>query len=179
MGSSVLIDMTGQRFGRWTVIERAENRGSRVFWTCKCDCGEMKDVSGKSLRYGDSKSCGCLRRENKGRPAGGYRTVKTDRVKAACARCGCTIYTAPNATAVQYCSTCRRLAKKIPTPHDALNNPDISKCRSCKYREYYNSTTENKQYYGCQYLNMTGEMRPCKPGKDCTAYEKRGKRSGT
>lgn len=58
-----LIDLTGQRFGRWTVIERAPNKGKRTFWHCKCDCGNEKDVPSNALRYGESKSCGCYNNE--------------------------------------------------------------------------------------------------------------------
>lgn len=60
---SKLIDLTGQRFGRLTVVERAANHGSRVFWHCKCDCGNEKDIAGSALRYGRSTSCGCIPKE--------------------------------------------------------------------------------------------------------------------
>ncbi len=58
------IDMTGLRFGKWTVIEQAEplkdNRGYNIVrWKCQCDCGTVKDVIGTTLRSGRSKSCGC------------------------------------------------------------------------------------------------------------------------
>lgn len=59
------IDITGQRFGRWTVInitdKRTKNRG--IIWHCRCDCGNEKDVPGESLRRGDSTSCGCVQKE--------------------------------------------------------------------------------------------------------------------
>lgn len=58
-----LIDLTGQRFGRLTVIERVETRNKQVFWKCKCDCGKYTVIAGKELRRGRSKSCGCLRDE--------------------------------------------------------------------------------------------------------------------
>lgn len=58
-------DLTGQRFGRWTVIRRAGSRPDRVAtWECKCDCGTVAIVSGASLRRGDSTSCGCLKIEH-------------------------------------------------------------------------------------------------------------------
>lgn len=175
---STLIDLTGQRFGRWTVIGRGENRKKRVFWTCKCDCGTIKDVASKSLRFGNSKSCGCFRKENKGRPANSFSrntlisSEKKRKVK--CERCGGAIYTAATVNIPRYCSTCRHMMKDESTPIDRLNNPDIRKCRTCQYREYYNATIDGKQYYGCQYLNIVGEKRPCKPGNDCVVYEKIG-----
>jgi hypothetical protein len=55
------IDLTDQKFGRWTVIERAHTRLSKVRWLCECDCGEQRTVSATSLCAGTSKSCGCAK----------------------------------------------------------------------------------------------------------------------
>ena len=65
---SRLIDLTGQRFGRLTVVKRAEGRrnpnGSLITrWHCKCDCGNEVDVIANYLRNGTTKSCGCLQRD--------------------------------------------------------------------------------------------------------------------
>lgn len=61
------IDLTGQRFGRLTVIERGPNvtlgRVSAVAWRCACDCGTKPVVSARSLTGGNTQSCGCWRRE--------------------------------------------------------------------------------------------------------------------
>ena len=54
-------DLTGQRFGRLTVISRAENRNKKVYWRCRCDCGAEKIIRGCNLKYGDTNSCGCLK----------------------------------------------------------------------------------------------------------------------
>lgn len=57
-------DLTGQRFGRLTVIKEADKRKSgRVTWTCLCDCEEKKDIIAFNLKSGATKSCGCLQRE--------------------------------------------------------------------------------------------------------------------
>jgi hypothetical protein len=61
------IDLTGQRFGRLTVIEQAglnSNGGYR--WKCRCDCGNISYPNAASLRRGASKSCGCLKKETTG-----------------------------------------------------------------------------------------------------------------
>lgn len=58
---SVLIDLTGERFGRLTVIEKIPSNNTNARWLCKCDCGNYTDVLGTTLRRGESKSCGCLR----------------------------------------------------------------------------------------------------------------------
>lgn len=65
---SRLIDLTGQRFGRLTVIKRVDNSiqpsgQQKAQWLCKCDCGNEHIVKGYSLKNGDTKSCGCLNSE--------------------------------------------------------------------------------------------------------------------
>lgn len=62
------MDLTGQRYGRLTVVEQAKThvtpRGRNVYmWRCVCDCGKESIVSTSALRSGDTKSCGCLQRE--------------------------------------------------------------------------------------------------------------------
>lgn len=52
-------DLTGQRFGRLQVIERAPNRGKRIYWVCHCECGTVHDVRQDDLRSGSTLSCGC------------------------------------------------------------------------------------------------------------------------
>lgn len=58
---SAASDLSGQNFGRWTVIEPASNK--KGYWVCACDCGCNKEVCGYSLTSGKSQSCGCLRDE--------------------------------------------------------------------------------------------------------------------
>ena len=57
-----LIDLTGQKFGRLTVLERNKTRKG-VAWICKCDCGKIVSRLGGSLRSGQTLSCGCLKDE--------------------------------------------------------------------------------------------------------------------
>lgn len=56
-----LIDETGNRYGRLTVIERAPSENGYARWICQCECGERIVVRGANLRSGNSKSCGCLK----------------------------------------------------------------------------------------------------------------------
>ena len=60
-----LIDLSGQRFGRWTVLKRcdAPEGNNRVYWMCECDCGNTRAVSGSMLKAGRTNSCGCLNRD--------------------------------------------------------------------------------------------------------------------
>ena len=55
---SHLIDITGQRFGKLTVMNRESNIGTK--WICKCDCGNIKAIDGHNLRAGLIQSCGCI-----------------------------------------------------------------------------------------------------------------------
>lgn len=62
-------DLTGQRFGRLTVIEQhgftePNKHGIRyALWFCKCDCGNTCEVSSSNLGK-STKSCGCLAKEH-------------------------------------------------------------------------------------------------------------------
>src|SRR5262245_49604639 len=58
------IDMTGQRVGRVTVLREAgyTNNGA-IRWLCLCDCGREFITTGKHLRKGETRSCGCVRYE--------------------------------------------------------------------------------------------------------------------
>jgi hypothetical protein len=58
-----LFNLTGMRFGRLTVIERAQSFTRTVRWRCVCDCGVERLVVSQALRLGATQSCGCLRRE--------------------------------------------------------------------------------------------------------------------
>ena len=59
-----LIDLTGQKFGMLTVLGRSEKQSTgkskRVYWRCRCDCGNVVDVLGLSLKRGATQSCGCM-----------------------------------------------------------------------------------------------------------------------
>lgn len=58
-------DLSGQKFGRLAVIRISKNRSSSGFiqWDCKCDCGKSLKIASPSLLAGNTRSCGCLKRE--------------------------------------------------------------------------------------------------------------------
>lgn len=58
-----LIDLTGQVFGRLTVLYQSDIAGKKIKWHCLCACGNTSDVDGYKLRIGETQSCGCLSRE--------------------------------------------------------------------------------------------------------------------
>ena len=63
-------DLTGQKFDKWTVVEKDKENSKRMgvtYWFCDCDCGtKHTSVSAASLVKGTSRSCGCNRHENSG-----------------------------------------------------------------------------------------------------------------
>lgn len=65
---SVLNDLTGHRFGRLVVLDRAANKGGRTNWRCLCDCGTETTVAAFRLTGPQqTRSCGCLTRETTAR----------------------------------------------------------------------------------------------------------------
>lgn len=65
------IDLTGQRVGRVTVLgyDHTDKERNRRYWRCRCDCGTEFVTEYCCLRFGKTRSCGCLRRENSARRA--------------------------------------------------------------------------------------------------------------
>lgn len=61
-------DLTNQRFGRLKVLgfshRHKYNHGTRIYWKCICQCGEVTAVRGDHLKAGKIQSCGCLEKEN-------------------------------------------------------------------------------------------------------------------
>lgn len=71
------IDLSGQKFGRWTVLYKDSDRikekhknnkengssTSIIYWICECECGNKGSVDSGNLKNGISRSCGCLERE--------------------------------------------------------------------------------------------------------------------
>lgn len=57
------INEISNTYGYLTVIDAAPTKDNRAMWKCKCKCGKECIVSGKSLRTGQTKSCGCLKSE--------------------------------------------------------------------------------------------------------------------
>lgn len=59
------INLTGQSFARLTVLHLSETRGKDRgrYWVCQCSCGNQCEVLGSRLTGGNTRSCGCLKRE--------------------------------------------------------------------------------------------------------------------
>jgi hypothetical protein len=58
---SAMIRLEGERFGRLTVLHDTGKRYVKhPLWMCRCDCGNVCEVTGQNLRRGMTQSCGCL-----------------------------------------------------------------------------------------------------------------------
>ena len=58
-------DELGNKYGKLTVLERAENtKDGKTRWLCECECGNKIIALGTNLRKGNTKSCGCLRAQH-------------------------------------------------------------------------------------------------------------------
>jgi len=57
------LDVMGHRFGRLIAIRKITPPGTRSKWECRCDCGAITIAALSHLRGGQTRSCGCLRRE--------------------------------------------------------------------------------------------------------------------
>ncbi len=61
-GRVVLDDLTGRKFGHWTVLafDPESPKERKVYrWICRCDCGIVRSVASLGLKNGRTKSCGC------------------------------------------------------------------------------------------------------------------------
>jgi hypothetical protein len=77
-----LIDLTGKKYGKLTVIERAGSCKSGSQWKCICECGKESIVAACNLKNGEVKSCGCLNIKHGLRYTNLYR--KWDGIKKRC-----------------------------------------------------------------------------------------------
>lgn len=72
------INEVGKRYGRLTVIALGgRTNKSLLTWRCRCDCGNDVVVRGPKLRYGVTRSCGCLRAEGNGNRKHGKSSTST------------------------------------------------------------------------------------------------------
>jgi hypothetical protein len=68
LAKSKIKNIIGYTFGRLKVISFVGIKNHKAYYKCKCDCGNEKIICGIYLRNGDTKSCGCLKRENESKP---------------------------------------------------------------------------------------------------------------
>ena len=57
------VDLTGKKFGRLTVVSKVNRECGKSLWLCKCECGNVVNVTANRLKSGNTRSCGCLKRD--------------------------------------------------------------------------------------------------------------------
>lgn len=63
-GKTHAIDFSQEKFGRLTPLYPTNKRSfANIIWICQCDCGNTIEVSTSNLKNGNTKSCGCLKKE--------------------------------------------------------------------------------------------------------------------
>ena len=50
-------DLSGNKYGLWTVLEKVLNKTNRWRYICKCDCGTIRIVQPSDLKSGQSSRC--------------------------------------------------------------------------------------------------------------------------
>lgn len=66
-------DHTNEKYGRLTVIKFYKRENNKTYWQCECECGNRLVIPITYLTSGDTRSCGCLRKE---------KSAQTQRKKA-------------------------------------------------------------------------------------------------
>lgn len=93
-------DLTGNKYGRLTILKYSHNVGTNSFWICKCECGNIKAIQGTRMKKGSTKSCGCYSVEvstKHGNKSGGKESGAYTSWRGMIDRC-----TNPNADNYQY-----------------------------------------------------------------------------
>lgn len=72
-----LIDLTGQKFGKLTVLRQAETDNHHTRWLARCECGRETIVYGHDLKRGKTVGCGSCRKKKEERVRE-FPTEKTD-----------------------------------------------------------------------------------------------------
>lgn len=164
-------DLTGKRFGRLIVLENVGRltKSPNVYWKCKCDCGNSKNVRADYLRNGHTSSCGCFGDENRKKKG---RWKEREQI---CTICGKT-FTYKSSITPKCCSKeCRlkfdadrvRLANNSSLEMKLANIVRGTKHRSKKNSVEYSISKEfvidlfNKQDGKCSKTGIKFELNNC------------------
>lgn len=78
-------DLTGRRYGQWTVLERdwtKKTRDGNIYWRCRCSCGVRLTVRGAFLRTGKSTKCkSCATTQARAREAEQRKSVTKSTIR--------------------------------------------------------------------------------------------------
>ena len=106
------LDLTNKKIGKLTAIKKAESKNKHTYWTCKCECGNIKDIQTAHLTSGATRSCGeCY--ESNGNSKGNH--LSNAGIEKKCNLCG--NFFIANTFNRQYCYEC---SPSGLSPKDAL-----------------------------------------------------------
>ena len=133
-------DLTGQTFGKLTVIKRVEDqKAGRPMWLCQCACGNLTTVSSTRLmRPNGTRSCGCLKHQPSpslidltGQTFGRLKVLRRDetapgnRIKWICqCKCGNTVSVLSSSLRNGKTKSCG--CSQSPVKYDLVRNLGIS-----------------------------------------------------
>ena len=141
-------ELTGQRFGKLTVLYRAGNdRHGKAIWVCRCDCGAEREVLGANLLSGHTSSCGCTSRRDLAGERMGHLEVlglsehksgrgkRTERLWECRCDCGETVYRATDSLMrgdTNMCAACaeKYAAERMRAEAGYVDGTQISRIRS-------------------------------------------------
>lgn len=163
------IDLTGNIYGRLTIIEDdgSRTKTGKVLWLCECSCGNKIHVQSQNLKNGRTKSCGCLNEEKKHERYKDLSNTETDNFKiidraysknqrvwwnCICKHCGSSVILNSNLIDNQTSCGCKRGATKDYM--DSIRDPDSRKSTKPTARNstgvrgvYYNKRKKNYQAF--------------------------------
>ena len=170
-----LIDLTGQKIDKLTVIEKAPSRARHNYWKCKCDCGNECEVSSEYLKKVNlPRDCGCSKKKNI------LLKEKEKRLNHLVGqRFGKLIVIEPtdkriNGSIVWNCKCDCGNYKEVPT--HALTSKHTQSC-GCLIREVQGNDLTNQKFgkltalYPCDYKKSSSILWHCKCdcGNECDA----------
>ena len=142
------IDLTGKRFGSWTVIGLESANGWRLRWRCACDCGNERIMRGDGLkRAGENGYCNECKPKNAVIDISSLSADEQDRIRDRSDGLYKNTFITDGETAYGYTSDGRAYVL------DAKNVEKASHyCWIVKGRGYVTALVKNKERYLHNYL---------------------------
>ena len=115
------LDITNQKFGKLTAIQKVQSKKGKTYWLCKCECGNEKEIQTSHLMDGRTKSCGC-----------GF-LEEDDNIRQ-CEICGKNFYIKFNGVTRKYCYDCspsysdNERAQSIIAIRKAMKQEAVKRC---------------------------------------------------
>lgn len=162
------IDLTGQKFGKLTVIgidnPHYTSGGNRVtMWKCICGCGNTLSVSNSNLKYGSTSSCGCVRHPDlTGLRFGKLKVISRSETRKGLrywkCKCDCGNYTNVSSTNLKYGGilSCGCFYTERLKTH-GLSDTRLYRIYSGMKTRCYNPNTKAYHHYGGRGISICDE----------------------